>query len=263
MTNHPVLEATELAQHGRFIYLDARSREEYDAGHSEGAVHVPAAWTAMPKNPDTALDQVEHWEAELRKLGVRDDVLSVVYDNGKMIDAARVWFFLQYFGAPVAIVNGGWPLMQAVDLPPQTTPAQPSDFVAKPGSGAVEVSTRDQLKEELNTNTQIMDSRTEAEYTGADDKGNPRTGHLPGARNISHQELMDDQGRLLDPEALQALFANNGFAPGERIVTHCQAGGRAALAALAAVQAGYTDVSNYYLSFGDWAVDDSCPLEAS
>lgn len=263
MTHPPVVAASELAHQGRFIYLDARSQEAYDAGHPDGAVHVPADWTAMPKNPETALDQVEHWEQALQKLGVREDVLTVVYDNGNMVDAARVWFFLQYFGAPVAIVNGGWPLMEGVELPPQVTPAQPSDFDAKPGSGPVEVSTRDQLKEELNTSTQIMDSRTAEEFTGADDKGNPRSGHLPGARNISHTDLMDEEGRLLGPEALQALFADNGFEPGERIVTHCQAGGRAALAALAAVQAGYTDVSNYYLSFGDWAADDSCPLESS
>jgi thiosulfate/3-mercaptopyruvate sulfurtransferase len=43
-------------------------------------------------------------------------------------------------------------------------------------------------------------------------------------------------------------------------VTHCDGGGRAALTAVAAaVRAGFASVSAYYLSFSDWAKDESCP----
>ena len=51
-----------------------------------------------------------------------------------------------------------------------------------------------------------------------------------------------------------------GFRPDEHIVTHCQGGGRAALAAAAAIRAGYDDVGVYYLSFADWVRDESCPI---
>jgi thiosulfate/3-mercaptopyruvate sulfurtransferase len=34
----------------------------------------------------------------------------------------------------------------------------------------------------------------------------------------------------------------------------------AALAAIAALRAGYGDVDTYYLSFADWAKDESCPV---
>jgi thiosulfate/3-mercaptopyruvate sulfurtransferase len=44
------------------------------------------------------------------------------------------------------------------------------------------------------------------------------------------------------------------------VVTHCDGGGRAALAALALLQAGFGDVHTYYLSFADWARDESCPI---
>jgi thiosulfate/3-mercaptopyruvate sulfurtransferase len=43
-------------------------------------------------------------------------------------------------------------------------------------------------------------------------------------------------------------------------VTHCEGGGRAALGAAAAVRAGFADVRVYYLSFGDWVRDESCPV---
>ena len=48
--------------------------------------------------------------------------------------------------------------------------------------------------------------------------------------------------------------------PGRPIVTHCEGGGRAALGAAAAVRAGFDDVRVYYLSFGDWIRDESCPV---
>jgi thiosulfate/3-mercaptopyruvate sulfurtransferase len=43
-------------------------------------------------------------------------------------------------------------------------------------------------------------------------------------------------------------------------VTHCEGGGRAALGAATAVRAGFDDVRVYYLSFGDWVRDESCPV---
>ncbi|WP_436297474.1 hypothetical protein [Variovorax sp. LjRoot175] len=47
------------------------------------------------------------------------------------------------------------------------------------------------------------------------------------------------------------------------MVTHCDGGGRAALAAWAALNAGQQDVSAYYLSFSDWAKDESCTIVRS
>jgi hypothetical protein len=44
------------------------------------------------------------------------------------------------------------------------------------------------------------------------------------------------------------------------VVTLCDGGGRAALAAAATLRAGYRDVRAYYLSFADWAKDESCAI---
>ena len=95
----------------------------------------------------------------------------------------------------------------------------------------------------------IFDARTQAEFDGLDLKNNARGGHLPGARLLAHSELLD--GKRLKPAA--TLHRDAGFQPGDHIVTHCDGGGRAALAAVAAVRAGYPGVRVYYLSFADWA----------
>jgi hypothetical protein len=43
---------------------------------------------------------------------VDGSVPAIVYDDGRMTEAARVWFILQYFGATALILNGGWPAIQ-------------------------------------------------------------------------------------------------------------------------------------------------------
>ena len=62
------------------------------------------------------------------------------------------------------------------------------------------------------------------------------------------------------PGELRAMLEPAGFRTGERIITVCDGGGRAALTALAAVQSGFTQVEAEYLSFSDWAKDESCPI---
>ena len=60
--------------------------------------------------------------------------------------------------------------------------------------------------------------------------------------------------------ALRAMLDAAGFQSSDRIVTHCEGGGRAALAAAAAVRAGFADVRVYYHSFSDWSRDETCPV---
>jgi thiosulfate/3-mercaptopyruvate sulfurtransferase len=105
----------------------------------------------------------------------------------------------------------------------------------------------------------VFDTRTRAEFTGENMRKRTRGGHLPGARHLSHTDLLDN-GVVRPAPALRAMLERVGFGPSDHIVTHCEGGGRAALAAAAAVRAGFDDVRVYYLSFADWARDESCPI---
>ena len=189
------------------------------------------------------------------------DVPAGVYDEGRMTEAARVWFILQYFGAKAFILNGGWSAIEGRDEllgVAQATPTS-STFRARRGAGSVGLVDRQTLKAELSGDVRIFDARTAGEHTGEDLRRNARGGHLPGARLLPHANLLD--GSRLRPAAdLRVLLAQAGFQPGDHLVTHCDGGGRVALAAAAAARAGYDDVRAYYLSFADWAKDESCAI---
>jgi thiosulfate/3-mercaptopyruvate sulfurtransferase len=136
-------------------------------------------------------------------------------------------------------------------------------FTPRPGSGRVTLVEREPLRAAFTTGAapQIFDTRTAAEHAGLDLRKNKRGGRLPGAANLPHADLLGADNRLLPADLLREKLAAAGIRPGERVVTHCDGGGRASLAALAALRAGQAEVGTYYLSFSDWSADESCPIE--
>lgn len=257
----PVVEVDALFGRKDVLLLDARDQSVFDAWHAKGAVRVPVEqWVAHAKDEETSFAYTSFWEQQLRELGVTEEVEVVVYDDGRMTEAARVWFILQHFGARASIVNGGWPAMQAhceriAGCTPSGTPIWVD--TARAQVGLVD---RHRLKDILDK-VAVFDSRTHAEHVGEDLKNNQRGGHLPGARLLAHADLLED-GRLKPADELRRLIEATGFEDGDTIVTHCDGGGRAALAAVATVRAGFPDVHVYYLSFSDWAKDESCPIRS-
>ena len=260
MSSDPFVEISALPSLGPVRYLDARDQAAFDAGHLPGAVRVAAdAWDAAIKNADIGIGKTAYWDDTFRALGVGPSATVAVYDNGRMTDAARVWFILQYFGIKAVILNGGWPLLSADVGLPAGAGASDGGLKLVPGAGSVGVVDRETLKRQLDGDAHVLDTRTLAEFTGEDRRKNARGGHLPGARHLSHVDFIDN-GVVRPAPVLRTMLQDVGFGPGDHIVTHCEGGGRAALAAAAAARAGFPDVRVYYLSFADWARDETCPI---
>lgn len=259
MPSDPFVDPAALSALGAIRYLDARDQAAFDAGHAPGAVRVPVdAWDKVVK-AGPAMGEAGFWNDALAGLGVGPGVTAVTYDTGAMTNAARVWFILQYFGLKCVIVNGGWSALAAAPGIPAAAAPSAGPIQATPDVGAVGLVGRETLRSQLDGAAHVFDSRTRAEFTGEDSRGRARSGHLPGARHLSHADLMD-HGVVHSAAVLRSMLEGVGFGPGDHIVTHCEGGGRAALAAAAAVRAGYDDVRVYYNSFADWARDESCPI---
>lgn len=250
------------------VVFDVRERAEYDAGHLEGALALPyAQWEQLSLGAESGLTHEQAWIERIGALGVDSNDCVLVYDGGKMTQAARVWFVLQHFGVEnVAVIDGGHPALQRAAaegkcaLSTASATRAPAKFT--PGArGAIGLIEREALKRSIERGeAQVLDVRTRAEFLGEDLRKNARGGHLPTAINLPHQRLLDERGQLLPTNELERLLREAGCERGRPLVTHCDGGGRAALAALAAARAGYGPVLNYYLSFGDWAKDSSCPV---
>lgn len=260
----PIIEPEEIQLGSDALLLDVRAAGDLAAGCLNGSMHLPfEVWEAAAKHPETSLENVNYWERAIGALGMDNSRVALVYDDGRMTEAARVWFIMQHFGAAARVVNGGWKALSAVHPEavsfdaPRANESRP--FTAKVGSGPVRLVRREELKAQLGTELQIFDTRTAAEHSGQDLRKNRRGGHLPGAINLPHAELLENE-RLKSASELAALIHSSGLRSDLPVVTHCDGGGRAALAAVAALRGGFDHVAAYYLSFSDWAQDGSCRI---
>ncbi|MBK8974578.1 MAG: sulfurtransferase [Planctomycetes bacterium] len=250
--------------------LDVRSAEAYALGHLPGAVRVDEKeWKDLSTRAATGLDHTAEWQARIGALGIDGRHAVFVYDDGRMTAAARLWFVLQHFGAArVSVVDGGFPaiheIARAGQLELVTAPAVPTPVTFAPDddrAALVGLADRQAVKDAVaRRDARVLDVRTDDEFHGIDLRTNARGGHIPGAVHIPHDRLLDATGHLLPATELARLFEQAGLSPGDPVITHCDGGGRAALAALAAARAGYGPVLSYYLSFGDWAADATCPV---
>lgn len=260
MSNDPFIDASAVGGLGDVYVCDARSFGVFEDGHVKNARRIPVeVWEPKARSTEDALDDGNYWRSEFARLGIDGQRPVVVYDDGRLIEASRAWLILQHFGIEARIVNGGWPAIEALHDKIAGAPV-PSSAGDLQGAGeVVKLISRSDLRDALETDVAIVDVRTRAEYDGEDLRQNDRGGHLPGARHVPHASLLRD-GRIRSPEDLVQLMERAGVRADDSVVTLCDAGGRAALAAAAAVRAGFDDVRIYYPSFAAWSRDESCPV---
>jgi thiosulfate/3-mercaptopyruvate sulfurtransferase len=272
-----VVEGDELAKllnkkpAEKMIILDLRNEDAYNKGHIAGAVKIDLnEWEKESLATETGLDNEAFWKNKIGSVGINGNVPVLIYDDGNMTGAARIWFILQYFGvSKLSVLNGGYPILKSQIIDgnlaishEQTKPVPVKFELNSENSGQVKLMERQNVLEAIEQKeSQILDTRTHNEYTGSDLRNNPRGGHLPTATNLPHKDLLDDKGCLKSPKKLAKIFKEAGFKKGNPIIIYCNTGGRASLTALAAERAGYGPVMNYYHSFKEWSADMSCPLE--
>ncbi len=272
-----VVEAGELAGQMRqaaagsgAVFLDVRPEAEFLAGHVPGAVRVdPPSWEQDSLAAESGLANERAWHERIGALGIDGDDAVFIADAGGMTGAARVWFILQHFGVTrAAVVNGGYRALTAAagrgEVSLVAGPGEPAGakaFAPASGGGAIGLIDRATLRAQVDAGrVQVLDARTRAEFVGDDARGNTRAGHLPAAMSVPHTRFLQADGRLKEPAEIAAILEEAGFVRGRPVIAHCQSGGRASVAALAAARAGYGPVLNYYLSFGDWSADTTCAV---
>ena len=96
----PVIEPAVLPSFGAFRLLDVRDPASFDSDHPARAIRVPIeVWEAAAKTGEISFENVAYWERAIADLGIDGSLPAVVYDDGRMTEAARVWFIPQDFGA--------------------------------------------------------------------------------------------------------------------------------------------------------------------
>jgi len=242
--------------------VDMRPVDDYTQGHIPGAVQLDLA--AVRTTTDGVRGQVappETVEAVLGKLGIDADTTVVIYDADTGIDAARLFWTLEYYGhQDVHLLDGGWGAWQRAGREASTEPlaVAPKTFVARPHPELI-ADAGWMLAHLDDENLTIVDARSVEEYRGEDVRA-LRGGHIPGAILVDWRTTLNDDGSFKDVGVLEALYRSAGLEPGQEAVTYCQTGHRAAHDYFTLRLLGYT-VRLYDGSWEEWGNRADTPVE--
>lgn len=235
--------------------------ERYLAGHIAGARFVALEQVLANPNLEGAgnapLPDPEALEEKLRDLGLDNDTPVVAYDDTSGGPSARAWWTLTWAGATnVRVLNGGLKAWTGALEPGSSEAPTPGGFIVSAGRLPT-VDVEEILKISKGTvDADLVDTRGSAQYKG--DPNDPRTGHIPGARNVPQTALLGPTGQLADSTQL-ADALRVGASP-TRLVAYCGAGISSAYVVLALAELGI-DAALYPGAFSEWNASDARPVE--
>ena len=217
-------------------------RREFLAGHIPGAAFFDLDAVSDHTSPlPHMLPSPEDFASAMGALGVSNDVRVVVYDAAGLFSAPRLWWMLRIFGHEhVAILDGGLPKWTAEGRPLDKGEAHPTARVFTPHFNAAAVADVAQVRDALDSGSaQVLDARAAPRFLGQapEPRAGLASGHMPGALNLPMTDLIAD-GRLKEPDALEAALTAIGVSGDKPVITSCGSGVSAAVITLALARLG-------------------------
>lgn len=242
------------------------ARAEYRAAHIPRAVffdieELSDETSALPH----MLPPPAKFASRMRKLGLGDGHLIVVYDGQGVYSSPRAWWMLRAMGhKDVAVLDGGLPKWRRENRPLEDMEPQSSPRHFTPRRNNALSRDFGQMEDIRRAGSaQIVDARSAPRFAGLEEepRSGVRRGHIPGSLNVPYTELTRPDGALKPANELKALFEARGVDLGRPVVTTCGSGVTAAIEMLALELAGARDVSLYDGSWAEWSACEAAPVE--
>jgi thiosulfate/3-mercaptopyruvate sulfurtransferase len=243
------------------------ARDEYEEGHIPGALYID--WSSDIVDPDDVVEAqlapAANFAELMGRLGIGDQHLVVAYDAHPASQfATRLWWALNYYGHDqVVVLNGGLPKWQRENLPRVSEiPIYPlATFTAVP-QPQLRATAEDIMSFLGQPGVTLVDARERRQYIGELVRGHGRLGHIPGALNISREELIDPAtGTFRSNDDLAHMFAEFGVKPEDHVVAYCNGGVAATTVLFSLAMLGYPHLTNYDGSWNEWGERQDLPTE--
>ncbi|PLB48640.1 Rhodanese-like protein [Aspergillus steynii IBT 23096] len=238
----------------------------FNASHIPGSIFFNMD---IIRNPDTPYPLMVPTPAtfsrEMSKLGLRPSDVVVVYDAAEIgtYNAPRVAWMFRIFGHKHVHVLNNFRLYKELGLPVETgdvvghtLPRESGEAETYPCAQidqekVISYSDLCDLLAQADQTYQILDTRTNALFTGEDGYSDPsiQRGHIPGSVNIPLSTVLNENGAIKTPSELRALFEQSGLSE-KPVILSCNSGVTAATVEVALEESGYAMPKRLY--DGSW-----------
>jgi len=262
--HHQVVVLDVRGRHPSSVLAHAK-RAEYAQSHVPGAIFVdwehdlvdvadPVPYQIAP---------IDAFAERAAALGIGDGDLIVTYDDYYGIFAARVAWSFRFYGAEARVLDGGWRTWVEEGRSTTARVTQRRDSVFTPRARTALRRSLDEVEIAGATGVTLVDARPRHLFLG--EPGAAGTGHIPGARSLPYQELVDGAtGLFATPAAIARLLRDAGIDPARpprELIATCGTGVSATVALIALELAGVHGAGVYDGSFSEWSADPARPIE--
>jgi thiosulfate/3-mercaptopyruvate sulfurtransferase len=248
-------------------YLAVPGRHTFEAGHIPGAdfLDLQGEFSDQTTGLRFMMPDVAQLEAAFSRHGVGNGSRVVLYSIGSAMWATRFWWMLKSIGFEGAsVLDGGLDKWKAEGRAIETGPAKsypPAAFTAKPKAGYF-VDSRETLKASTNRNTVVVNALGAQFHRGLEPSRYGRPGRIPGSVNVPAATLYDPETKAFVPLAdAEEKFASAGITKDKRVIAYCGGGISATIDLFQLYRLGYDNLTLYDGSMGEWAKNESLPIE--
>lgn len=204
-----------------------------------------------------------HFEEEVRLLGINNQSNIIVYDTKGIYSSPRArWMFKAMGHDSISVLDGGLPAWMEAGFTVESYSADDSmkgTFKAcpQPGYFCNAATVAEALNDRRYT---VLDARSEGRFFGREPepRSGLRPGHMPGARNLPFNEVLQ-KGRYRSIHELSTILASKGSL-GQKLIFSCGSGVTACIPAFAAELVGYSEISVYDGSWSEWGIPSPRPV---
>jgi thiosulfate/3-mercaptopyruvate sulfurtransferase len=247
-------------------YIAVPGREAFEAALIPGAdfLDIQGEFSDQATKLRFMMAPVAQMEAAFGRHGVGPDTRVVLYSSGSMMMSTRFWWMLRALGFDAAVLDGGFDKWRAEGRAVESGMAKgypAATFRATPRGGMF-VDRNVVLGELHRDGTVIVNALNDDLHKGVGPSRYGRPGRVPGSVQVSAATLVDPATKgfttLVDAGE---KFAAKGVTKDKRIICYCGGGISATIDLFLLHQLGYDDITLYDASMGEWARDESLPIE--
>lgn len=212
------------------------------------------------------IEDREDFQAFARNLGIDDDSEVVVYSH--KYDATRLWWAFYLYGKKdVRVLDGGYPgwtqAGYAVERVFGAEHPERGNFTAEDPRPGWRAEIGDLWRARQQADWNLLDTRSKAEWTGREVKGDATCGgRVPWAEHLHWSEFKekvhenaDQPTAFKDAEDLREVVEKTGIEPGQHNIFLCQSGVRTTTEIFSLYLLGFNPdkLHNYDGSWLEWS----------